>query len=94
MKTIKREVKTTTIIEFDRKDMADILYAAEQHGISGEFENFEMTMFSNFTPFSPEEMDFIARYYDFEGWTNAGYYIKDKDVRRMTMYNLGDSINE
>ena len=94
MKTIKKEVKTITIIEFDRKDMADILYAAEQHGIRGEFENFEMTMFSNFTPFSSEEMDFIARYYDFEGWMNAGYYIKDKDVRRMTMYNLGDSINE
>ena len=26
MKTIKKEVKTITIIEFDRKDMADILY--------------------------------------------------------------------
>ena len=94
MKTIKSTVKTISIIEFDRKDMADILYSAEQHSISGEFLEYDEDRFDNFNPFSSDELTYIARYLGFEGWENAGYYIPSKDVRRMTVYQLGDAINE
>lgn len=37
---------------------------------------------------------FIAEYFGFDGWSNAGYYNEAKKVYTMTVYDNGDTLNK
>lgn len=103
MKIIKQEVRTKYNIEVSFKDFTDakvawmkddtlqILYAKA-------FDNSDTTMgtlnkeFSEF-PQSGARAGLIAKCLGFDGWENAGYYDKRKNVISMVVYNNGDCIN-
>lgn len=43
---------------------------------------------------NPDTYAFIAEYFGFDGWSNAGYYNEAKKVYTMTVYDNGDTLNK
>jgi hypothetical protein len=105
MKTTKVEVRTTYHIEVSFEDFVNAKYAwtKDQDALRilypKAFDNNDM---------SPETIKkemcgvychgdqaaLLAKYFKFDGWENAGYFHKEKNVRCMSVYMNGDTLTK
>lgn len=108
MKIQKQEVKTFYEIEFDAADFANAVEKYEKYDhvryayqdafekidISDKSEEgYEAAMKVMSVYGCKDTYNFIADYFGFDGWHNAGYYNEKRKVYRMEVFNYGDSIN-
>jgi hypothetical protein len=105
MKVTKMEVKTIYNIEVSFDDFINAKKAWTKNKDSLQilcpqaFENDDLTVntvmqeMRNHISCSGQRANLLARYFKFDGWENAGYYHREKEVIRMSVYMNGDNIN-
>lgn len=96
MKTIKREVKTIDLIEFDAGEFAMIVKEAHEKGWYDEFKNQNTSAMAclnrimKFDTFNSAELDYITKYFGYERWEHCGYFNDKTNKYRMTVSCTGD----
>lgn len=108
MKITSQEVKTFYKIEFDAADFANAVERYEASELlvprfKRAFEGFDidpkseescvsamrrMTVFGN-----GDTAGYLADFFGFDGWQNAGVFNERKKVYEMTVFNYGDRVN-
>jgi hypothetical protein len=108
MKITKQEVKTFYSIRIDFKDWTKAIEnykekEAPKICYSKAFENFNIedtTMgnlrngFQNISfKGNADTFQYLATYFGFDGWQNAGFYSENRKAHCMVAYNYGDTAN-
>lgn len=108
MKITKQEVKTFYSISISFNDFVKAIEtykAKEIHQISYSkaFDKFNIddtTMgnlrngFQNISfKGNGDTYGYLAKYFGFDGWQNAGYYSENQKAYCMVVYNYGDTLN-
>ena len=96
MKTIKREVKTIDLIEFDADEFALIVKDAHVNAFYDEFKEQDtghmacVNRLKKFNSFSAKELDYIANYFGYDRWEHCGRFCEMSNKYRMTVSCTGD----
>lgn len=103
MKIRKVEVRTTYDIEYTIEDLWKIVREAVNDSVNidkcfYQYDGEQSTLgdvkdlFESFNAFNGDELHYIAYKLGFDGWSNAGYYDKNRHVRTFTVYRYGDTL--
>lgn len=108
MKITSQKVKTFYEIEFDAADLANAIerYKCSEYAHAMWCDAFEGIDTSDLSEAACERLletkigwgngstaSYLADYFGFDGWQNAGTYIKKRKTYRMEVFNYGDCLN-
>lgn len=108
MKITETKVKTICTIEFGccefTQAVSHYMNSMEKHKYPRAFENVDLhdeikiSVIDNFFRNMGIEGNgdlylYLANYFGFDGWENAGYYTTGKNCYRMVVFNYGDTLN-
>ena len=108
MKITKQEVKTIYSISISFKDWTRAIENYKESETmrivySKAFEKFDIedTTMGNLSKGfknlgfngNGDTYNYLAKFFGFDGWSNAGYYSETQKAHCMVVYNYGDTIN-
>lgn len=108
MKITKTEVRTTYSISIDFKDWTNAIEAYKEkesyricHPKAFDGFNIEDTTMGNLRngfhninfKGNADTFEYLARFFGFDGWSNAGIYYERRKAHCMVVYNYGDTAN-